>query len=327
MLSPGRDANCFFQSFFHTLTSLPQSELDKVQEKHPASIKAFVDTFNKQLSLEPQVDFNKIMDMSRKMHPLERECVFGPILRHTYNTMISETSDTSPLLTGQLLPIDPNAIVFQPETVQFANAFGAEISAYMSEEQFDLSLKGGMPPDVAKRIGETRFEIEDKVFFRDNTPNQKIDDKCFDVNLIYADAHLNYTLGTKELNDEHRNQVITQRTNTQDGIFAIAAADKDKAPMAENNLKFDDIAKMLRERFSLTEKPEKQVEVTSDKITSSMATMFQMLKINKDNLPNFDEKEEKKLQKEAVQLQPMQESIKNPENNLEEPSTTITFHK
>src|SRR5262249_43727995 len=94
-VASGRDANCFFQSFFHTLTSQPADVINEIKIKYPDSIKALVDTFNTQLSLEPLVDFDKIIDISKKLHPLERECVFGPILRHTYNTMLKRE-----LLTG-----------------------------------------------------------------------------------------------------------------------------------------------------------------------------------------------------------------------------------
>lgn len=52
----GRDANCFFQSFFHTLTSLPKPALEQVQREYSDSIQAFVDTFNSQLSLEPPAE-------------------------------------------------------------------------------------------------------------------------------------------------------------------------------------------------------------------------------------------------------------------------------
>lgn len=255
-VASGRDANCFFQSFFHTLTSLPKSALDQVQREYSNSIQAFVDTFNRQLSLEPPVDFNRIMDMSRSMHPLERECVFGPILRHTYNTMIDRH-----LLSGDKLQINPDAIVFSTQTVGFSNAFGAKYSVYMSQEQFDLSVAAGMPPDVAERIKATRFEIGDRVFYCDCPPAQNTGgDSIFDLDIIYADKHLNYTLGTRALNNAHRELVITERTSSRDGIFAVEATCRADAPMAEKALSFDSIAALLRERFALTERLGKRFE-------------------------------------------------------------------
>lgn len=263
-VASGRDANCFFQSFFHTLTSLPQHILEQVQRGHPNSIQAFVDTFNNLLSLEPHVSFHKIIEMSQSMHPLERECVLGPILRQTYNTMVDRG-----LLAGNKLQIHPDAIVLQPQIVGFANAFGAEISAYMSQEQLELSIEDGMPSDVAERIRETRFEIEDRVFYRDCSPDQRINHKCFAVNLVYADNHLNYTLGTRALNKEHRDQVVTQRTGTRDGIFAIEAVSRADAPMAEKTLSFDNIATMLRKRFSLTTSAAVNSELTPEALLAA----------------------------------------------------------
>lgn len=57
-ISSGRDANCFFQSFFHTLTAQDSDTLNTIKQEYKDSINAFVDTFNKVLSLE--LDFGQL---------------------------------------------------------------------------------------------------------------------------------------------------------------------------------------------------------------------------------------------------------------------------
>lgn len=258
-VASGRDANCFFQCFIHTLTSQSPESLKEIKIKYADSIKAFVDTFNSKLFIDLPVDFDSIIDISKKLHPLERESVFGPILRHTYNAMIGQK-----LLSGRSLPIDPEAIVLQPETVRFANAFGAEIRAYMNQEEFSASSKG-MPNDVMSRIQSTEFKIGSKNFYCDHTPSQNLkNSKIFNLDIVYAETHLNYTLGDSNLNNEHRRQVITTKQTERGGIYATAATQESDAPLAKIDLGFSDIANRLCERFNL-----KQVKQSETKETLS----------------------------------------------------------
>lgn len=276
-VASGRDANCFFQSFIHTLTNQESSILEAIQTKYPDSIKAFVDTFNNQLNLNPTIDFTKIIEISRSLHPLERETVFGPILRHTYNTMIDRN-----LLQGSKLKHHPDAIVFQPQTIAFANAFGSEIKAYMSEEQLELSIKDGMPQDIAVRIKLTGFEINDRVFYCDNAPQSFQNGKLFDLNLVYADKHLNYTLGSSQKNNEQLSQVTTKRTDTKDGIFAIGPASGTNAPLAEH-LTFGEIVTGLCKRFSLNSDAFK-IDCDTERIN----TLREQLNISAVSIVSFD---------------------------------------
>jgi hypothetical protein len=248
-VASGRGANCFFQSFIHTLTNQSPQTVDKIEEKYVASTKALVDTFNTQLALEPPINFKKIMEISRQLHPLERECLFGPILRHTYNALFE-----------QQLEHGPNAILFPDQTQRFANAFGAEINVYMSEEQFKLST-GGMPDEIASRIESTKFKINDRYFYRDCPPSQSLTNgEFFKLNIVYADTHLNYTLGTRALNHDHNRQIITERTKSKDGIFSVGAVEKGSAPLAKGGLTFSSMVSILCNRFNLTSTKEKNTK-------------------------------------------------------------------
>jgi len=236
-VASGRDANCFFQSFFHTLTAQDSDVLNVIKREYKGSINAFVEAFNKILSLEPPVDFDKIIQISKELHPLERECVFGPILRQTYNNMLKNG-----LISGtRELPSSPDAIVFQLETVAFSKAFGAEIFSYMDQEEFKRSSQGRMPAEVAKRISQTEFKIGDKIFYCDYSPQKLMGEKIFNVNIVYAGMHLNYTFGDSKRNNEHRNLIVT-RISDFGGIFADRAKNESDAPLAKLDLAFSDIS-------------------------------------------------------------------------------------
>ncbi|MBI5447602.1 MAG: hypothetical protein HY939_02600, partial [Gammaproteobacteria bacterium] len=101
-IASGRDANCFFQSFFHTLTQQPPPVFKAIECHYKQVVDVFVETFNKTLCLEPPAKFDEIIAISTSLHPLERECVFGPILRFTYNAMIDKG-----LLAGSKLELHP----------------------------------------------------------------------------------------------------------------------------------------------------------------------------------------------------------------------------
>jgi hypothetical protein len=280
-VASGRDANCFFQSFFHTLTAQDSNVLNAIKREYKESINAFVDAFNKTLSLEPPVDFDKIMQISKELHPLERECVFGPILRQTYNNTLKNG-----LISGaRELPLSPDAIVFQPETVAFSKAFGAEIFSYMDQEEFKRSSQGGMPSDVAKRISQTEFKIGDKSFYCDYSPQKLTGEKTFNVNIVYAGMHLNYTLGDSKRNNEHRSLIVT-RISEFGGIFADRATNEANAPLAKVGLPFSDIAHGLCARFRLTQS-EKNIVKEEKQSTAHTANLLGILP---SKLPVIEEK-------------------------------------
>lgn len=247
-IASGRNANCFFQSFFHTLTAQSPETLNAIKIKYKDSIAAFVDTFNKQLSLEPPVDFDRIIEISKKLHPLERECVFGPILRHTYDTMIDYN-----ILSGNKLKHGPDDIMYASQTGVFCNAFGGEYHVYMNEEQFNLGKTGGMPAETAERVATTQFEINGRAFYHDFPPEQVLKSgKMFELNIVYADRHLNYTLGNSESNNMHTKLIVPKEISKFGGIYAEKAIDETAAPLAKEGLEFTDIANGLCERFQLT---------------------------------------------------------------------------
>lgn len=243
-ITSGNNANCFFQSFFHTLTSQPPKIIEEIKSKYPEAIKAFVNTFNKKLSFKPPLDFDAILDISRKLHPLEREYVFGPILRHTYNIMIEHKQ-----LHGSPLIFHPDAIVMRDQAEQFANAFGAQYSDFITEKGFVSAAEGGMPTEVQIRVAETKFAIDDKIFYRDCNPNQKLKNgKTFELNIVYAGKHLNYTLGTIEQNRERRKKILTAETKLG-GIIADRPAPGDYLSLVKDPLSFFEIRSELLYRF------------------------------------------------------------------------------
>lgn len=238
-ITSGRGANCFFQSFIHTLSHQSPATLNSIEEKYPSSTKAFVHTFNTLLELKSPVDFKEILKISQQLHPLERECIFGPILRHTYNLIFEDK-----------LKHDPDAILYPDQSQKFANAFGAELNVFLSKEQFELS-EHEMPATDAIRIKNNSIKVNDRYFYHDLSPQLLANGELFKLNIVYADKHLNYTLGTRALNNEHNRQVITQRTKSKDGAFAVGAVEKDSAPLAKGGLTFSSIAIELCRRFNL----------------------------------------------------------------------------
>lgn len=238
-VASGRDANCFFQSFFHTLTYQPDPIIKAIEANYKSAVNTFVETVNKELQLNPQIDFSEIIKISKSLHPLEREYIFSPLLRLSYNAMVDQG-----MLAGDKLALHPDAIVMQPQTIQFANAFGAKISAYMDQKQFNT-----MPTDIAEQIKATRFDIGDEIYYCDCPASQNLaKGKFFDLNLVYADKHLNYTLGDTKLNEEQLRQVTVSHT-TNGGVFATSPAPETKASLL--TLPISEAKKALAHRIDL----------------------------------------------------------------------------
>lgn len=288
-IASGRNANCFFQSFFHTLTAQSPETLNAIKIKYKDSIAAFVDTFNSQLSLKPSVDFDRIIDISKKLHPLERECLFGPILRHTYDTMIDRN-----ILSGSKLKHGPDDIMYAFQTRVFCNAFGAEYHVYMNEEQFNLVKKGGMPAETAERVVATQFEINGRAFYHDFPPEQALKNgKMFELNIVYADRHLNYTLGDSESNNKYTKLIIPKEISKFGGVYAERATDEVAAPLAKEGLEFTAIANGLCERFQLT-RSEKTFTTTAHTVIALGVSSLRLKIEEKGTLP-----ESSKLKEES----------------------------
>lgn len=248
-VTSGRDANCFFQSFMHTLSAQPDEVILNVSKKRPEATRALEKSFQEALQLTRPLPLLEIIAMSRKLHPLERESVFGPVLRKAYNRLVEEGHIHTPPLGYK-----PDDIVLANQTLSFANAFGVRLHVYMNEEEFAKARKFGMSDDVARRIQANRHAAGSKVFFEDCSSDAiPADNALFDLHLVYVvvnqnEQHLNYTLGSCVKNAAHISKVNTSRSPGQDGCYATSALDPAEAPLANPGV---DTATLMRERFNL----------------------------------------------------------------------------
>lgn len=226
-VTSGRNANCFFQSFMHVLTRLPDEIHAQLfsDSKYQLPLHYLVENFNAtyETFLPKQFNFKEIILFAKTLHPLDREYLFGPILRGTFNALVkNKVIQTEPLGLGD------DDIVLAHQTVAFANSFGAELNIYMSEQEFNKARTNGMPPEIADRISMHPIEVGEAIFVLDRLPNQP---KLWQLNLVYAGIHLNYTLGTPELNQQEREQVEISQT-IHGAYFASAPSDLKSSPIA-----------------------------------------------------------------------------------------------
>lgn len=230
-ITSGRNANCFFQSFMHVLTRLPDKiVLQLLQDsQYKLSMQHLIENFNQAYSklLPKPFNLKEIIELSRTLHPLDREFIFGPVLRATYNTLVKvKLIQTEPLGLGE------HDIVLAHQTVAFANCFGARLSVYMTEKELNKAQTSGMPQEVADRVSKLKVEVADAIFVCDRQVDQP---SIWEVNLVFAGVHLNYTHGTSELNQHEREQVIISQS-TQGACFASAPLDSNSAPLFSANI-------------------------------------------------------------------------------------------
>lgn len=229
-ITSGRNANCFFQSFMHVFTRLPNEiHLQLLQDpQYKLPLQFFVENFNRahsKLFARP-FDLKGIIEFSRALHPLDREIIFGPVLRTTYNTLVE-----AKLIQTESLGLGEDDIVLAHQTVAFANCFGACLSVYMSEEELKKAQAGGMPPEVADRVSQFKVLIGDAIFVCDREKDQP---NLWELNLVFAGVHLNYTHGIPELNQHERDQVIISQS-THGACFASAPVDLSHASLFSAN--------------------------------------------------------------------------------------------
>jgi hypothetical protein len=224
-VTSGRNANCFFQAFMHVFSRLPNKiYLELFQDsQYKLSLQYFGENFNQAYSklLPKPFTLKEIIKFSRTLHPLDRELIFGPILRATFNTLVK-----AKLIQTEALGLGENDIVLAHQTLAFANCFGARLTIYMSEEEFNKAQASGMPAEVVDRV--SKFKVADgAVFICDRPVDQP---SLWEVNLVYGGVHLNYTHGTPERNQHERKQVIMSQS-AQDACFASAPVDSSSAPL------------------------------------------------------------------------------------------------
>lgn len=254
-VTSGRDANCFFQSFMHVFTLLSDDTLGELlqNKKYQKPLQHFVNTFNQSYQgfLPKKFSLKEIIQLSKSLHPLDREFIFGPVLRQTYNALVSaQLIQTEPLGYGE------HDIVLAHQTIAFANCFGACLSVYMPQDEFTKAQAGNMPPEVAERILEHKVNVGSKIFYCDRSPDQPT---VWTLDLVFAGIHLNYTLGSPKLNQHERDQVVIG-PSTHGSHIAYNPTDQNRAPLfcanSEDILRFR-MAKLFQKvNASLSLKPQ-----------------------------------------------------------------------
>ncbi|QLZ68305.1 hypothetical protein FOLKNPGA_01083 [Legionella sp. PC1000] len=137
----GSGANCFFQGFIHTLCVQDPEVIESMSE-FPGSQK-LIEIFNREV---PEIKVNSMKDLlvvANVMHPLERELVFGPIMRMTLN----ELNLKSPEPESAPLKLEEGSIIFPPHAIAFSHAFGFSFNEYTHINDAD-----GMPEHLKNDI-------------------------------------------------------------------------------------------------------------------------------------------------------------------------------
>lgn len=137
----GAGANCFFQGFIHTLCIQDPEVVDSMS-KFPGSQK-LIEIFNREVPEIKVKDMKELLIVANAMHPLERELVFGPLMRMTLNEL--NLKGPEPELTP--LKLEESSIIFPPHAIAFSHAFGFSFNEYTH-----INDAEGMPEHLKKDI-------------------------------------------------------------------------------------------------------------------------------------------------------------------------------
>jgi hypothetical protein len=145
----GAGANCFFQGFIHTLC-VQTPEVINNMSRFPGSQK-LIEIFNREV---PEIKVKTMRDLvvvAKAMHPLERELVFGPLMRMTLN----ELDLRSPEPDSTPLKLEEGEIIWPPHAVAFSHAFG-----FSYDEFTHINDAGNMPDHLKNDIfGEQFYRV------------------------------------------------------------------------------------------------------------------------------------------------------------------------
>lgn len=133
----GAGANCFFQGFIHTLC-VQDVELIDSMSKFPGPQK-LIEVFNREVAGIKVDNMNELLVVANAMHPLERELIFGHLMRMTLN----ELDLKSPEPELMPLKLEEGSIIFPPHAVAFSHAFGFSYDVYTHKDEADR-----MPADL-----------------------------------------------------------------------------------------------------------------------------------------------------------------------------------
>ncbi|MCA0402502.1 MAG: hypothetical protein LCH30_01760 [Proteobacteria bacterium] len=136
----GAGANCFFQGFIHTLCYTQEPDAIDKMSKFLGS-KTLLEIFNQKVPELKVTNINDLILLAKAMHPLERELIFGPLMRDTLNKLALEDSN------GKPLTLDTGSIIFPPHAIAFAHAFG-----FSYDEYTHINDSEGMPIEELKPV-------------------------------------------------------------------------------------------------------------------------------------------------------------------------------
>lgn len=142
----GSGANCFFQGFIHTLCVQAPEVIDSMSE-FPGSQK-LIEIFNREVPEIKVKDMKELLIVANAMHPLERELIFGPLMRMTLNEL--NLKGPGPELTP--LKLAESSIIFPPHATAFSHAFGFSFNEYTH-----INDAEGMPEHLKKDILGGKF--------------------------------------------------------------------------------------------------------------------------------------------------------------------------
>lgn len=120
----GAGANCFFQGFIHTLCVQAPKVIDSMSA-FPGSEK-LIEIFNREVPEIKIKNMKELLTVANAMHPLERELVFGPLMRMTLN----ELNLKGPESGAAPLKLEEGSIIFPPHAIAFSHAFGFSFNEY-----------------------------------------------------------------------------------------------------------------------------------------------------------------------------------------------------
>jgi len=143
-LTTGAGANCFFQGFIHTLCYLHDSKIVESMNKYPGTAK-LIEVFNRKVPGCEVSNIKDLITLASAMHPLERELIFGPVMRDTLN----ELNLKGP--SGESLSLEKDSIIYPPHAIAFVHAFGFSFDEYTHKndsESMNMPIKELQPAQV-----------------------------------------------------------------------------------------------------------------------------------------------------------------------------------
>lgn len=167
----GSGANCFFQGFIHTLCVQAPEVIDNMS-RFPGPQK-LIEIFNREVPEIKVKDMKELLIVANAMHPLERELIFGPLMRMTLNEL--NLKGPGPELTP--LKLEENSIIFPPHAIAFSHAFGFSFNEYTH-----INDAEGMPEHLKKDIlGGKFYRVQNHLEGNVGTVNLRLKNCHFEV--------------------------------------------------------------------------------------------------------------------------------------------------